>query len=1113
VRNAYAKCKIDNEICSCQLNGNNTIIKLDCFENTNKKFVQNCTQLKEMYVLVQMIELNVKNKLIEYILNSTIIQILSKNLKRLSINDCKLKMVQKGVFNSMLQLNKISLKRNEIEFIEIDSFLTELFDSNIVELYLSENKLTKIRPKWFNGLFRLQILFLDKNQIEEIEENSFEKLNDLVELRLESNQIKIIKNEMFLGKTKLEILNLFQNDIESLETIPFNTLRALKILHLFSNKITSIKFGNFIHLVNLEELKLDKNEIGSFDANTFIGLEKLLLLDLSANKIKRLVDGVFHGLKNVKKLDLHLNDIDRIEIDTFIELENLQNLIFDSNQISSLKNVRFNSKLDRLSLRFNMLSNLNDINSKSLTYLYVSNNRIQDINFKISLLPSLEHLDLSQNRLINIREESFLDLDKLKYLNLSFNRLDLGSKCNNVSYFKSQTRLETLDLSFNEIKYLDTNLTFKYLDSLKTLNLANNKLKSIDSWIFVFLPNLNELNLAMNNLSILNNMCFCNLSNLKVLNLNSNQMSSTSFLNGSKNCLYNLDFLDLSQNKITSIGENDFEFQNNLKFLNLNSNPIEIIHENTFERLSYLKTLKISNISAHFLHVNPAIKQLDFSYVNLSILNSEHLTDIEWINLAHSQVNVSFCAFMSNQTKYVDFSYYDFKWDENDFKCFNILGSTLETLKLRKTNLQSIDQINFKELINLKHLDLWYNNLSFLNPRSFEYTTNLEYLDLSSNRLLEFSIVLNKLRYLSLENNQIMSTNKVLNDYYSIEIFKMSNNNLKTYPSFVMGQINSENTETFLEFHLNQNEIDKIKYFSFIFGKLTLANFDSNNISLIENDAFLNCRSLESLSIAHNRLTFLTANNFHFLFSLIQLNLSFNELNFIENRTFINLNKLKSLDLNHNELYSIENNLFVGLRNLNDIYLLSKNEMTFYNQSFHHLPNISKIVLNESLIFKYECLFEHDLQRGIQRNVSNKYIFYKSINLLNLNFSFEHEFKSKCDLVFHLFQFNVHFNLRTDYDNDLFYDSCQKVLIEKGNCFKKTQKNCLVNVYYNEKEDEIEIDLPNSFTKIFSNFFYLLTMGLLLTLLGPFIFMILRYHLLVDLISLIKRGNSLENQE
>jgi len=1086
---------------------------LDCIENSNKNFVQNFTQLKEMYVLVQKIELNVKNKLIQYILNSTLMQLLSKNLKGLSINDCKLKMIQKGVFNSMLQLKRISLKRNEINFIEIDSFLTELFDSNIVELYLSENKLTKIRYKWFNGLFRLQTLFLDKNQIEEIETNSFEKLNNLIELRLESNQVKIIKNEMFFDKTKLKILNLYHNDIESLETIPFNTLRALKTLHLFSNKITSIKFGNFIHLVNLEELNLDKNEIGSFDANTFIGLEKLLVLDLSANKIKRLVDGVFHGLINVKTLDLHLNDIDRIEINTFTELEKLEYLILDSNQISTLKNAKFNAKLNRLSLRFNMLSNLNDINSKSLKYLYVSNNRIQDINFKISLLPNLEHLDLSQNRLINIREESFSDLDKLKYLNLSFNRLDLESKFNNVSYFKNQSRLETLDLSFNEIKYLDTNLTFKYLESLKTLNLANNKLKSIDSWIFGFLPQLNELNLAMNNLSFLNEMCFCNLSSLKVLNLNSNQMSSTSFLNKNKNCLYNLDFLDLSQNKIISIGENDFKFLNSLTSLNLNSNPIENIHENTFEGLSYLKTLKISNISAQFLLMIPTIKQLDLSYVNLSILNSEYLMEIEWINLAHSQVNVSFCAFLGNQTKYVDFSYYEFKWDDNDFECFNILGPALETFKLRKTNLQSIDKINFKQLFNLKHLDLSYNNLSFLNTRSFEYTTNLEYLDLSSNRLYEFSIVLNKLRYLNLENNRINSTNEVLNDYYSIEIFKMSNNNLTSYPSFAMGQISSGNSETFLEFHLNQNEIDKIKYFTFIFGKLTLANFDSNKISSIENDAFLNCRSLESLSIAHNRLTYLTANNFHFLFSLIQLNLSFNELNFIENGTFINLNKLKSLDLNHNELYSIENNLFVGLRNLNDLYLLSKNEMTFYNQSFQHLPNISKIVLNESLVFKYECLFEHDLQRDIQRNVSNKYIFYKSINLITLNFSFENEFRLKCDLVFHLFQFNVHFNLRTDHENDLFYDSCQRDLIEKRNHFKNTKKICLVNADFNDKEDEIEIDLPNLFTKIFSNFFYLLIMGLLFTLLGPFFFMILRYHLSVDLISLIRREKSLENEK
>jgi hypothetical protein len=38
---------------------------------------------------------------------------------------------------------------------------------------LSENKLTKILQKTLNGLFKLKILHLDKNEIEEIDENTF----------------------------------------------------------------------------------------------------------------------------------------------------------------------------------------------------------------------------------------------------------------------------------------------------------------------------------------------------------------------------------------------------------------------------------------------------------------------------------------------------------------------------------------------------------------------------------------------------------------------------------------------------------------------------------------------------------------------------------------------------------------------------------------------------------------------------------------------------------------------------------------------------------------------------------------------------------------------------
>jgi Leucine-rich repeat (LRR) protein len=634
--------------------------------------------------------------------------------------------------------------------------------------------------------------------------------------------------------------------------------------------------------------------------------------------------------------------------------------------------------------------------------------------------------------------------------------------------------------------------------------LSNNKLKTLDTFIFGFLNELRKLNLASNNISSLNENCFFNLGNLRNLKMCSNQINSTDFLKSNENILYNLEYLDLEANKIAYINERHFHSYHKLSYLNLNSNPIESINHNAFIWLSLLKTLWVSNTKIDSLFLNSNLVELDLSYLNASISGIEQLTNIEWINLAYSKVNCSFGLFLRSSTKYVDFSYNQFKW-EYDSNIFNVLGSFLEVLKLRQTNLQKLDQINLKNLINLKHLDLSFNNLSFISPDSFEFNLNLEYLDLSSNSLYEFSIVLNKLKYLNLDNNQINSTNEVLKDYYSIKIFKMANNRLDKYPSFEMSQIKSENVETILEFHLNQNQINEIKYFSFIFGKLLLANFDSNQISSIETDAFLNCRSLQSLSIAQNRLRNLTENNFHFLFSLIHLNLSYNEINVIEPKTFSNLNKLKSLDLNYNKLISIDNDLFFGLSNLNDLYLLSHNEMTFFNKSFYHLPNISSIVLDEILISNYKCLFMHNLERDIQRTISNKYIFYKSINLITLNFSFNESLNTKCDLMFHLYQSKIHFNLKTDYDNDLFYDLCKKILIKRNNNFNHNKRKCFSNFQFNDKEESCEIFPLDPIFKVVTNIYYILSMALTLSLLIPAFYMICRYELFSKLISKISK--------
>jgi Leucine-rich repeat (LRR) protein len=1073
------------------------IIKLECFDKTNEDFIQNLANAKVSYEFSQITEMNIKNKVIKNISNSNIRDLMSLNIKRLAINDCKIQSIYKGIFNSMLQLNSLSLNRNEIDSIEINSFLTDPFESYLIELYLSNNKLKKIRREIFSNLFRLQILCLDNNLIEDINVDSFENMPNLKQLHLHSNYIKLVENEMFLDKAELEILYLYQNNIETIETIPFNTLYSLKKLHLFSCKITQIKIGNFIHLVKLEELKLDKNEIGTFEVNTFTGLNNLSKLDLSSNKIKKLSNRVFYSLKNLKILDLHLNDISQIESNAFIDLANLNFLNLESNEIVSLENIQFNKNLSELYLRHNKLSSLDQINSIGLKFLSASNNLIQSIR-SINLVPNLENLDLSQNRLIKIEENSFKSLKKLKYLNLSGNKLDLESVSNNASYFKSQMLLEILDLSFNEIKYLDSNVTFQQLTSLKALNLSNNRLKYIEEYLFGYLRQLTELNLASNNLSLSMKNYFYNLGYLKTLKLGFNQINSTYFLKSSPD-IRNLEYLHLEHNKIDLIEENDFENFTKLKFLNLNSNPIKIIQDKAFEKMNSLQSLKLSNTSIKHLTLSSSLKELDLSYLNFSIFSKKDLSTLEWISLANARTNISIENFISNSTKFIDFSFNFF-----DFKSLNVLGSSMESLILRQTNLQDLDEIYLKNLINLKYLDLAFNNLTFISPQAFENTKLLEYLDLSSNSIYDFEIDLKLLKYLNLENNKIEKTNEILLNLFSIEIFKMANNRLKKYPYFDMTQFNISIGETFLEIHLNDNQLDKIEYFTFIFGKLNLANFESNNISFIDSGAFLNCRSLKFLSIANNRLVNITQNNFHFLFSLVYLNLSFNRIEIIEKNSFKNLNKLKSLDLNYNKLHSIENNIFLGLTNLNFLSLLSQNKLKILNQSFSYLPRINTIVLNESLFSINQCILVQIQDKKVQRAISDKYVFYKSINLLTVIFSFNDNLQQKCDMVFRFFQFNVHLNLKTDEMFDIFYGSCINIFTWKRNNFKYTQKHiCKTSnsdFYLMGESNNIEENIHKiKKNEILYDSLFWLSISLLLILFVPTLYVILIYDVFSNL--------------
>jgi hypothetical protein len=100
--------------------------------------------------------------------------------------------------------------------------------------------------------------------------------------------------------------------------------------------------------------------------------------------------------------------------------------------------------------------------------------------------------------------------------------------------------------------------------------------------------------------------------------------------------------------------------------------------------------------------------------------------------------------------------------------------------------------------------------------------------------------------------------------------------------------------------------------------------------------------------------------------------------------------------------------------------------------------------------------------------------------------------------------------LKTDYENDLFYDSCQKVLIKSNNNYNHNRIKCKADFKFNDKMDEHEVKSVHSILRVLSNFYYLLSMGLLMSLLVPSFFMIFRYELLSNFISHFTKDNENE---
>jgi Leucine-rich repeat (LRR) protein len=254
----------------------------------------------------------------------------------------------------------------------------------------------------------------------------------------------------------------------------------------------------------------------------------------------------------------------------FKDFEHNFSLDLSNNQIQKIEKFEYLNHIISLNLSNNEIEKIGNVFKLTMTY------------FKINSY-SLETLDLSNNKITQLKKLDFESLNSLKNLNL---------KNNQILFIHSDTfmnliKLEYINLAFNNIHEIPNNLFHQNLSFLKNIELSNNFLTEIELWP-LFLSNINLVNLDNNEIEVFTNKLSIDVSKLKLPSL-----SSTARIFLRKNKIFHFDDRAVQQYGICSSNEFDDFYEKYFKPFDLSDNPIKCVCKNktSIVNETYLKRI------------------------------------------------------------------------------------------------------------------------------------------------------------------------------------------------------------------------------------------------------------------------------------------------------------------------------------------------------------------------------------------------------------------------------------------------------------------------------------------------------------------------------------------
>ncbi|XP_071361199.1 toll-like receptor 3 isoform X1 [Trachinotus anak] len=450
-------------------------------------------------------------------------------LRVLNLSSVPLKTLEPGCLKPISGLHVLIMDGSNMGSEVISKLCSELSETSIEALSLRKMSLVTLFNTTFSGLQKANLTFLDlsHNGMGKIEEGSFQCLPRLQTLILAGNKIKHLTKDTFQGLKSLKTLQLTKAVAKSpaliIDDFSFQPLSALESLTLAQTAVREITAHTFTGLTNLKELDMSWKSHASLRIvtdKTFVSLagSPLRQLNLRGTAITQINPGSFSVLRNLTTLLLDYNFINQTL--TGKEFEGL-------NQVQE---IHMSNNYQKVTLRATSFVNVPNLRVLMLgKSIYTSATQLDPSPFKP--LSNLTVLDLSNNNIANIRENTFEGLVNLEVLKLQHNNLarlwkdaNLGGP---VLFLKGLVNLITLQMDSNGLDEIPEE-ALRGLSNLSELSLANNLLNSLKDSVFNDLTSLQVLRLQKNLITTVRPEVFKSpLSNLSLLVMDKNPFDCT----------------------------------------------------------------------------------------------------------------------------------------------------------------------------------------------------------------------------------------------------------------------------------------------------------------------------------------------------------------------------------------------------------------------------------------------------------------------------------------------------------------------------------------------------------------------------------------------------------